>query len=52
VLVSQEPVPRVYLCDKDHKLHIYDGYKLKLQRSIDESGLSSGALLQALMPYD
>jgi len=52
VLVSQEPVPRVYLCDKDQKLHIYDGYKLKLQRSIDESGLASSALLQALMPYD
>lgn len=52
VLVSQEPVPRIYLCDKDHKLHIYDGYKLKQQRSIDESGLSNSALLQALMPYD
>jgi methylamine dehydrogenase heavy chain len=52
LLVSQEPVPRVFLCDKDHKLHIYDGYKLKLQRSIDESGLSGEALLQALMPYD
>src|SRR5215467_6089632 len=52
VLVSQEPVPRIYLCDKDHKLHIYDGYKLKQQRSIDESGLSNSALLQALMPYE
>ena len=52
LLVSQEPVPRVYVYDKDHKLHIYDGYKLKLQRSIDESGLSGNALLQALAPYD
>ena len=52
LLVSQEPVPRVYLCDKDHKLHIYDGYKLKLQRAIEDSGLTSSALLQALMPYD
>jgi methylamine dehydrogenase heavy chain len=52
VLVSQEPSPRVYLCDTDHKLHIYDGRKLKLQRSIDDSGLSDGALLQALDPND
>jgi methylamine dehydrogenase heavy chain len=52
LLVSQEAVPHIYLCDKDHKLHIYDGYKLKLQRSIDDSGLSGGALLQTLMPYD
>jgi len=51
VLASQETRPRLYLCDKDGKLHVYDGYRLKLLRTIEEPG-ASGGLLQTLSPHD
>lgn len=52
VHTSQEPVPRLFMGDKDGKLHIYDGFELKLQRTIAEPGPKGLGLLQALAPYD
>lgn len=51
ILSSQEPAPRLYLLDKDQKLHIYDGLQLKLVRTIEKPG-AAGGLLQALAPHD
>jgi len=51
VLSSQEPTPRLYVVDKDKKLDIYDGLKLRLQRTIEKPGVNY-PLLQALAPND
>ena len=51
VLASQEAAPRLYLCDKDRKLHIYDAQRLKLLRTIEKPG-AVGGLLQTLTPND
>jgi len=48
--VSQEAKPRLFMFDKDGKLHIYDGHQLKLQRTIEKPGTKG--LLQALAPHD
>jgi hypothetical protein len=50
--VSQEPVPRLILADKDNRLHIYDGFLLKLQRTIEEPGPAGSPVLQALAQHD
>jgi methylamine dehydrogenase heavy chain len=47
---SQEATPRLFILDKDGKLHIYDGHQLKLQRTIDKPGAKG--LLQALATND
>ena len=49
---SQEPVPRLVLSDKDGKLHIYDGFRLNLQRTIEQPGPLGSPSLQALAPHD
>ena len=51
ILTSQEPAPRLYLFDKDKKLHIYDGRQLKLLRTIEKPGVN-GPLLQTLTRDD
>ena len=51
ILASQEPAPHLYLTDKDNKLHIYDGLRLKLVRTIEKPG-AVGGLLQTLTPND
>jgi len=51
ILSSQEQSPRLYVYDKDKKLHIYDGHQLKLLRTIDKPGAGS-PLLQTLTPND
>jgi methylamine dehydrogenase heavy chain len=51
ILVSQEKVPRLYVLDKDNKLHIYDGHRLKLERTIEKPG-PNRPLLQVLAPHD
>lgn len=51
ILSSQEQSPRLYVYDKDKKLHIYDGHQLKLLRTIDKPG-AGGPLLQTLTPND
>lgn len=52
ILVSQEKVPRLCVLDKDQELQIYDGRLFRLQRSIEDTGISDGALLQTLAPND
>jgi methylamine dehydrogenase heavy chain len=52
VHTSQEADPRLYVYDQASKLQIYDGRSLRLQRTIDDTGLPSGARLQALAPHD
>jgi len=47
---SQEATPRLFILDKDGKLHIYDGHQLKLQRTIEKPGAKG--LLQALATHD
>jgi methylamine dehydrogenase heavy chain len=49
---SQETAPRLVLADKDGKLHIYDGLRMTLQRTIEEPGTMAGPMLQALAPHD
>jgi methylamine dehydrogenase heavy chain len=51
ILLSQEPSPRLYVLDKDHKLNIYDGLKLTLLHAIEKPGVN-GPLLQTLTPND
>jgi hypothetical protein len=51
ILASQEPVPHLYVFDKDRKLHIYDGRRLRLLRTIDKPGVNA-RLLQTLTPHD
>ena len=51
ILSSQEPSPRLYVLDKDHKLNIYDGLKLTLLHAIEKPGVN-GPLLQTLTPND
>jgi methylamine dehydrogenase heavy chain len=51
ILASQEEEPRLYVLDKDHKLHIYNGHRLKLERTIEQPG-PGRALLQLLAPHD
>lgn len=51
ILASQETSPRLYVVDKDRKLGIYDGLRLRLQRTIETPGISY-PLLQALAPND
>jgi methylamine dehydrogenase heavy chain len=51
ILSSQEPVPRLYVYDKDSKLHIYDGHRLRLVRTIEKPGVNA-RLLQTLTQYD
>ena len=51
ILASQEPTPHLYLRDKDNKLHIYDGHRLRLLRTIEKPG-AVGGLLQTLTPND
>jgi methylamine dehydrogenase heavy chain len=51
VLASQEQAPRLYVYDKDKKLHIYDAHLLRLQRTIDKPGANS-PLLQTLTQHD
>jgi methylamine dehydrogenase heavy chain len=51
ILSSQEPVPRLYVYDKDSKLHIYDGHRLRLLRTIEKPGVNA-RLLQTLTQYD
>ena len=38
ILASQEPTPHLYVRDKDNKLHIYDGHRLKLAADDREAG--------------
>ena len=49
---TQEPVPRLVLSDEDNKLHLYDGLRLKLQRTIDQPGTTASPSLQALAIHD
>lgn len=49
---SQEPVPRLVLGDEDGRLHLYDGFRLSLQRTIEKPGPVGSASLQALAPHD
>jgi methylamine dehydrogenase heavy chain len=51
ILSSQEPAPRLYVYDKDNKLHIYDGHRLRVVRTIEKPG-AGGRLLQTLTQYD
>jgi methylamine dehydrogenase heavy chain len=51
ILSSQEPAPRLYVYDKDNKLHVYDGHRLRLVRTIEKPGVNA-RLLQTLTPYD
>jgi methylamine dehydrogenase heavy chain len=51
ILSSQEQSPRLYVYDKDKKLHIYDGRQLKLVRTIEKPGVN-GPLLQTLTTDD
>jgi len=51
ILSSQEQSPRLYVYDKDKKLHIYDGRQLKLVRTIEKPGVN-GPLLQTLATDD
>jgi hypothetical protein len=50
--VTQEPVPRLILADKDNRLQIYDGFRLNLQRTIEEPGPAGSPTLQALAQHD
>jgi hypothetical protein len=51
ILSSQEPAPHLYVLDKDQKLHIYDGRRLRVVRTIDKPG-AGGRLLQTLTQHD
>jgi methylamine dehydrogenase heavy chain len=51
ILSSQEPAPRLYVYDKDTKLHIYDGRRLRLLRTIEKPGVGA-RLLQTLTQHD
>jgi methylamine dehydrogenase heavy chain len=51
ILSSQEPTPHLYVLDKDQKLHIYDGRRLRVVRTIDKPG-AGGRLLQTLTQHD
>jgi len=51
ILSSQEAAPRLYVYDKDGKLHIYDGHRLRLVRTIEKPGVGA-RLLQTLTPSD
>ena len=51
ILSSQEAAPRLYVYDKDGKLHIYDGHRLRLVRTIEKPGVNA-RLLQTLTQYD
>jgi methylamine dehydrogenase heavy chain len=51
ILSSQEPAPRLYVYDKDSKLQIYDGHRLRLLRTIEKPGVNA-RLLQTLTQYD
>jgi methylamine dehydrogenase heavy chain len=51
ILTSQEPEPRLYVYDKDRKLHVYDGRLLRHLRTIEKPG-TNGPLLQTLTPHD
>lgn len=51
ILSSQEPESRLYVYDKDNKLHIYDGHKLRLVRTIEKPGVNA-RLLQTLTQHD
>jgi methylamine dehydrogenase heavy chain len=51
ILSSQEPAPRLYVYDKDSKLHIYDGHRLRVLRTIEKPGVGA-RLLQTLTQYD
>lgn len=51
ILSSQELAPRLYVYDKDNKLHIYDGHRLRLVRTIEKPGVNA-RLLQTLTQHD
>jgi methylamine dehydrogenase heavy chain len=51
LLASQEPSPMLYVLDDDNKLQVYDGRRLRLVRTIEETG-ASFPLLQILAPHD
>jgi len=51
ILSSQEQAPRLYVYDKDNKLHIYDGHRLRLVRTIEKPGVNA-RLLQTLTQHD
>jgi methylamine dehydrogenase heavy chain len=51
ILSSQEAPPRLYVYDKDGKLHIYDGHRLRLVRTIEKPGVGA-SLLQTLTQHD
>lgn len=51
ILSSQEAAPRLYVYDKDGKLHIYDGKRLRVLRTIEKPGVGA-RLLQTLTPHD
>jgi methylamine dehydrogenase heavy chain len=51
ILSSQEAAPRLYVYDKDGKLHIYDGKRLRVLRTIEKPGVGA-RLLQTLAPHD
>lgn len=51
ILSSQESSPHLYVYDKDNKLHIYAGHRLRLVRTIEKPGVGA-RLLQTLTQYD
>lgn len=51
ILASQEQQPRLYVYDKDKKLHVYDGRLLRRLHTIEKPGVN-GPLLQTLTPHD
>ncbi|MCM2311522.1 MAG: hypothetical protein NDI84_08965 [Steroidobacteraceae bacterium] len=51
ILSSQEPAPHLYVLDKDQKLYIYDGRRLRVVRTIEKPG-AGGRLLQTLTQHD
>jgi methylamine dehydrogenase heavy chain len=49
---TQERAPRLVLSGEDDKLHLYDGLRLNLQRTIDQPGTGTSPALQALATHD
>jgi methylamine dehydrogenase heavy chain len=50
--VTQEREPRLVLSDEDNRLHLYDGLRLNLQRTIDQPGTTTSPAMQALATHD
>jgi methylamine dehydrogenase heavy chain len=52
ILASQEPVPKLYVFDKNKDLNVYDGHRLRKLRTIEKAIGPDPWLLQTLAQYD